>query len=165
MLSQTKLTRLSQERGVKFVNLPDDDPRVLQVLLHYMYHFTVDDAKTPKTSSIHTFFVHLYAIADKYDVSGLQQLVAQRLDDTSNPAKNVDEFVALLRVADACTAESTVWDILLPKVLDNITLLLQHESFQEFVTESPGLTLRLLGMLQFSKYAEAFSRRQKALNK
>jgi hypothetical protein len=154
-----------QESGAKFVNLPDDEPRVLQVLLHYLYHFNIDDAKCPKASSIWTLLVHVYAIADKYDVPPLRLLVLQRLDNICDPTTNIEGFIALLRVADACTAERSLWDILLPKVLDNITLLLQHESFQDLVVELPSLTLQLLGMLHYSKYVEAFSRRRETLNK
>ena len=166
ILSQTTLIQLSQGKVARSINLPDEDPLVLQVLLHFMYHFTIDDAKRPNNSSIWVSLVHLYAIADKYDVPPLKEIVLQRLDDICDPTTNVDAFVALLRVvADACTAKSAVWDILVPKVLDNITLLLPHESFQDVVVELPSLTLQLLGMLQFSKYAEAFDRRRKTLGK
>lgn len=157
------LTQLSQESGATEINLPDDEPQVLQVLIHYMYHFTLDITERPKTSGPWTFLVHVYALADKYDVPPLRQLAARRLNDVCDPTKDIDEFAAVIRVTDACTVESTLWDILLLKAKANITMLLEDESFQELVMETPSLTLPLLRMLDYPKYLEVFQRRQKAL--
>jgi speckle-type POZ protein len=140
-------TKMSQENGAKFVNLPDDEPRVLEVLIHYMYHFDLDTTSRPKTSGLWTFLVHVYALADKYDLPPLRSLVAQRLDDVCDPTTSIDEFVAVLRVVDACTAERTLWDIMVPNVSTNLALLLKDQSFEELVMECPSLTLPLLGML------------------
>jgi hypothetical protein len=129
-----------------------------------MYHFELDTSSRPATSGLWTFLVHVYALADKYDLPPLRSLVAQRLGEVCDPTTEIDEFVALLRVVDACTAERTLWDILLPKVRVNIKLLLKEESFQELVMEMPSLTLPLLGMLDHDKYVEALQRRQKTLN-
>ena len=130
-----------------------------------MYHFTLDTTGRPTTSGLWTFLVHVYALADKYDLQDLRTLVVERLNHICEPTDNVDEFIAVLRVTDACTAEKRLWNILLPKVRANITLLLEDETFQELVMEVPSLTIPLLGMLDHDKYVEALQRRQKALNR
>lgn len=127
------MTHVSQENGSKLINLPDDEPRVLQVLIHYVYHFTLDTTSRPVTSGLWTFLVHVYALADKYDLPPLRSLVVRRLHELCNPTTDIDQFIAVLRVVDACTAEDTLWDILVPKVSDHIGLLLKDQSFQELV--------------------------------
>ena len=108
--------------------------------------------------------VHVYAIADKYDVPPLRRLILQRLEELCDPVKDLDDFVAVLRVTDACIADRALWDILLPKMKTNITQLLLDESFRELAMELPGLTLPLLGMLDQIEFVKVLERRKKALN-
>jgi hypothetical protein len=138
---------LLQESGAAQINLPNDEPTVLNVLFQYLYAYELDNNQRPPTSGLWTFLVHVYGIVDKYDVPSLRQLVADRLEDLCDPEEHVDEFVAVLRVIDSCTAGSTLWDIMLPKVKAKLSLLSKDESFQELVMELPSLTIPLLGML------------------
>lgn len=133
------------------------------MLIRYLYHFELDTTGRPTTAGLWTFLVHVYAIADKYDVPPLRLLVVQRLHDLCDPTKNIDDFIAVLRVTDACTAESTLWDFMLPKVMSNMTLLLQDESFRELAMEMPSLTLPLLATMDPHKYVDVLERRNKAL--
>lgn len=100
------------------------------------------------------FLIQVWAIADKYDVAPLRTLVVEHIDRSCNPAKDVDDFVAALRVTDACTAGNAIWDVLLPKAKTNISLLLQDKAFHELVMEVPTFTLPLLGYLDEAKWAE-----------
>lgn len=137
---------------------------MLQVLIHYVYHFTLDTTSRPVTSGLWTFLVHVYALADKYDVPPLRSLVVRRLHELCNPVTDIDQFIAVLRVVDACTAENTLWDIMVPKVSDNIALLLKDQSFQELVMECPRLTLSVLGMLDELERVRALKNRHNALH-
>lgn len=116
-------------------------------MLHFLYYFKLDTTGRPTTSGLSTFLVHVYAIADKYDVSELRTLVVERLKNVCEPAEDPDDFVAVLRVTDACTADKAVWNVLLPKAKANIALLLKNESFRELVSEIPTLALSLLDLL------------------
>jgi hypothetical protein len=107
----------------------------------------------------------VYALADKYDVAPLRTLVVGHLNRICEHVGPVDDFVAFLRVVNTCTADNTLWDILLPKIKINIKTLLKHESFQELVIELPCLTLPLLGMLDYDKFREALLNREKSLYK
>jgi hypothetical protein len=89
----------------------------------------------------------VYALADKYDVPPLRGLVVRRLKLFCDPTINIEEFVAVMRVTDACTAENTIWDVLLPLAKSNIGLLLANESFRELVVEIPTIALSLLDVL------------------
>lgn len=152
-----------QESGASTIDLPDDEPSVLQVLIHYLYNFTLETDYRPRTAGVSAFLVHVYAIADKYDVPPLRSLATQRLDEACKPVQDTDDFVAVLRVVDACTAESTIWDILLPKVKANITHLLKDEGFKELVMELPALTLPMLGLLDMKTWEKACARKRKRL--
>jgi hypothetical protein len=106
----------------------------------------------------------VYAAADKYDVPPLRRLIVQRLEELCDPVEDLDDFVAVLRVTDACTADRALWDILLPKAKTNITQLLQDESFRELAMELPSLTLPLLGMLDQNECVKVLGRRKTALD-
>lgn len=147
------LTRPSQEAGATEVNLQEDEPRVLQVLIHYFYYFELDTTGRPTTSGLSAFLVHVYALADRYDVAPLCSLVVQRLNIVCNPAQDEDDFVAVLRVTHACTSGNTLWNILLPKAKSNMSLLLKNESFRELLPEIPTIALSLLDLSERKKHA------------
>lgn len=153
-LAQALLTSPFQEAGASEVNLPDDDPKVLEALIHFLYHFNLDTTARPSTCGVSAFLVQVYAIADKYDVAPLRTLVVNRLNKACDPTQDVDDFIAALRVTDACTAGATIWDVLLPKAKTNISLLLESKAFRELVMEIPTLTLSLLGFLDEAKWAQ-----------
>jgi hypothetical protein len=145
------LTQLSQENGATEIDLPDDEPQVLQALIHFLYNSKLDTAERSTTSGLSTLLVHVYAIADKYDVAALRALAVVRLNVVCDPVKNMEDFLAVLRVTDACTVEKTIWNILIPKARSHISLLLKNESFRELVVELPTLTFSLLACLENEK--------------
>lgn len=124
----------------------------------------LDTTCRPNTASPSTFSVHVYAAADKYDVPPLRRLIVHRMEELCDPVEDLDDFVAVLRVTDACTANRALWDILLPKAKTNITQLLQDESFRWLAMELLSLTLPLLGMLDQNECMKVLGRRKKALN-
>jgi hypothetical protein len=128
------LTQLSQENGATEIDLPDDEPQVLQALIHFLYNFKLDTAERSTTSGLSTLLVHVYAIADKYDVAALRALAVVRLNVVCDPVKNMEDFLAVLRVTDA-----------------HIPLLLKNEAFRELVVELPTLTFSLLACLENEK--------------
>jgi hypothetical protein len=124
---------------------------VLQVLLHFLCNFTLDISGSPSTSGPLTFLVHVYAIADKYDIGPLRALAVERLDKECHPMKNGDNFIAVVRVTEACAAENTIWDVLMPKAKASVGFLLKQDSFRELVVEIPALSLSLLDLLGGTK--------------
>jgi hypothetical protein len=141
------LTWLPQENGAIKIDLPDDEPWALEVLIRFLYHFNLESAVGRTIPRIPTFFISLYAIADKYDVASLRELIVAQLKVLCDPAKRPYEFVTAMRVTNVCTADNTLWDVLLPKAKSNIGLLLANETFRELVVDMPTLALCLLDLL------------------
>lgn len=93
------------------------------------------------------FLIQLYAVADKYDVPPLRSLILERLEATCDPVEHETDFIDALRVVDECTADNSIWKILLPKLKTNLQTLLKNQAFREAVTEQPAMTLQLLDFL------------------
>ncbi|KAK3624218.1 hypothetical protein LTR56_021154 [Elasticomyces elasticus] len=140
------------EANLSTVSLPDDSPDSLEVLLYYMYHdkylmFNTNshyhnlEANSPKA------IVRAYAIAAKYDVPGLQLLAARRLAEMIKFDR--DELQAAIlgvRAISGCTSESdfTLWDVIIPKVREQLGWLADDDSFVKLLQEVPELNNKLL---------------------
>lgn len=105
----SQLTSCPQEATARVINLPDDDPHVLRVLVRYLYKNVLDATQAFSfSSSPHrrlgdsAFLIHIYAIADKYDVPALRKLALQRLVETCHPRRDERDFIGALRVVDEC---------------------------------------------------------------
>jgi hypothetical protein len=114
--SYTMLTIQTQNSNSTTLDLPDDDPWVLRVLIRYFYKIVLDTKIKPYETPTSAFLIQVYAIADKYDVPPLRSLVVQRLDETCDPLEDMDNFIAALRIIDSHTAEDTVWKVFLLKM-------------------------------------------------
>ncbi|KAK5693752.1 hypothetical protein LTR17_025063 [Elasticomyces elasticus] len=149
---RTMLTGSFAEASLSSFPLPDDSPDSLEVLLCYMYHdkylnysgrnyYYDPQVDSPKA------IVHAYAIADKYDVPGLQLLASQRLaEDFGFVGDNFGHAIAAIRTISECTSESdsTLWDIIIPKVRYQLNWLPDIDSFVKLLEEVPELNNKLL---------------------
>lgn len=132
--------------------MPDDEPKVLAVLIQYFYNFTLDLTKRPEDWSRSAFVVQVYAIADKYDVPQLRDLCTKHFEKTCDPLSDVGDFIEAIRAVDEYTVGSVgkpLWDVVKPKMRDNVTFLLTQEGFKALFLESEfqPLFFELLGML------------------
>ena len=96
-----------------------------------------------------SFIVKVYSIADKYQVSGLQQPASIRLDGACDPTGNVDDFILAVRLIDELTSpgDSALWSVVLPKTKENIGYLMTCEDFKKLIFDVPHFNLGLLSML------------------
>jgi hypothetical protein len=138
------LTTQSQDSNTTTLSLPDDDPWVLRVLIRYFYKNVLDTKIKPYETPTSAFLVQVYALADKYDVPPLRSLVVQRLEETCDPLEDMDDFIAALRIVDSHTAEDTVWEVFLPKMQEDLEILVQDCKFREVLVEQPTVAIRLL---------------------
>ncbi|KAK4893931.1 hypothetical protein LTR27_007737 [Elasticomyces elasticus] len=140
------------EANLSTFPLPDDSPDSLEPLLYYMYH-----DKYPKfisNSHYHNFrvdspkaIVQAYAIADKYDVPGLELLATQRLAEIVNSESHeLHSAILAVRTISECTTESdsTLWDVVVPKVRKQLSWLAGDDSFLKLLREVPELNKKLL---------------------
>lgn len=134
------------EASATRIELPDDDPAYLYTLLDWLYKSVYTNYTCDIDMPYSVFAVHIYAIADKYGVDALREKAAERL--SGNPFSDVyyDDLVGVLRAIEECTnpKDTTLWDIVLPKVKDNINLLLKDEDFTNLICEKPEINLRIL---------------------
>ncbi|KAK4545961.1 hypothetical protein LTR36_002525 [Oleoguttula mirabilis] len=135
-----------KEDGQKTIQL-DDDPTTFRVLLNFFYTFTYTDNSRPPTEPLSAFTIRIYAIADKYDVPPLRDLAAQKLRSVCQPATNLDDYISAIQTADELTnpKDTTLWEILIPKMIENIGVLLADPRSREVITET--LNVSLLGHL------------------
>ncbi|KAK5113317.1 hypothetical protein LTR85_010934 [Meristemomyces frigidus] len=134
----------SPEQGT--ITLNDDDPKVLQVLLHHLYNFTFDDRSRGAEAEA-PFAVRVYAIADKYDVSPLRAMAAQKLTSVADPGpEGLENFIAAIYAIDECCnpKDATLWNIVSPKIVANIDALADDERFFALIQELPALNKALL---------------------
>lgn len=107
------------------------------------------DAQLPRPDThVHknesAFLISLYAVADKYDVPRLRSLILERLNETCN-TQHVPTFIDALLVVEQYTSDNAVWDILMPKIKQNLGTLLKNEAFRDVIMSQPAMTLQLLG--------------------
>jgi hypothetical protein len=92
------LTIQSQDSNSTILELPDDDPDALLVLIRYFYKntlftgFASSSVPRPQEKTGSAFLIYVYAIADKYDAPALRSLVVQRLEETCDPFDDMDDF-------------------------------------------------------------------------
>ncbi|KAK4545962.1 hypothetical protein LTR36_002526 [Oleoguttula mirabilis] len=124
----------------------DDDPKVLQVLLHYLYNFTYDDASRGEETEA-SFAVRVYAVADKYDVDPPRLVAAQKLSDFVIPTDGGREhFLAVVyAIAKYCNPkDTTLWDIIMPRMIAGIDRLADDAKLFALVQAMPVLNKALL---------------------
>jgi hypothetical protein len=137
-------------------------------MIHYFYNFTLREDINPLAGPNMPYFVHVYAIADKYDVPPLRTLAKQRLWRTFNPQvalENHADFIDTIRAVDECTPHrlgleggGELWGVMLPVMKTNMGILLQDEAFKQLLLELPDLNFRLLAMLDAAPIREPASR-------
>ncbi|KAI7377364.1 hypothetical protein KC336_g19571 [Hortaea werneckii] len=125
-----------------------DDPEAFEVLIHYLYNFTLPESASSDSPSRSAFAVRLYAIADKYNVEPLRDMAAQRLRKTID-VHAVPAFVEAVRMIDELTppSDKTLWKIVLPLMTGNITFLLGQQDFRDLLQDMPQLMYELLAHL------------------
>ncbi|KAF2720176.1 POZ domain-containing protein [Polychaeton citri CBS 116435] len=128
------------------IPLPEDDPDIFETILNYIYTNSVEDKFCPPTTPIMIFWVHVYAAADKYGLDHLKGVVISKFKLHLNP-NDIDNFVnAIVEVSDN-TADRVLWNIIIPKIRENISFLISQPKFQELMLKMPQLNFDLLAML------------------
>ncbi|KAK4245719.1 hypothetical protein C7999DRAFT_33934 [Corynascus novoguineensis] len=83
------------------VDLPDDDPRLVHIMIHYLYHFDYDLDLQPKQTSPSAaemdgpLYTHasIYALGEKYLIRGLKTVALRKFRDAATAVVDVDDFV------------------------------------------------------------------------
>jgi hypothetical protein len=128
-----------------------DSMSAFKTLLHHIYNLTYKECIAAGDNAM-TFAVKVYAVADKYDVKGLQHQAASKLKNVLDPNKNIKDFVAAIKEVDESTnpADPTLWNIAISAIKANITMLRKHNEFLDLVFERKALNVKLLSELNGS---------------
>lgn len=133
-----------QEAGQSTIDLSEDCPYVLQVLIRYLYKHVLDLSSCPDTIGASAFIIHVHKAACYYLVPQLGQLALQHLRKTCDPTKDEEDFIEALRVVKELGDDDTIWLLLLPKLVANKTKLLENDSFWQLITnEQPEINYKL----------------------
>ncbi|KAK5724013.1 hypothetical protein LTR17_013675 [Elasticomyces elasticus] len=125
------------------LTIKEDDPEILKALLKYFYTLTYDDSTRGAVSQA-TFAVKMYAIADKYDAQALCDMAASKFSKSLDPINDVEGFVAAIEAVDELTGGETLWDLVVPKVVDNMSYLGGQKQFVQLLRDMPELLVKMM---------------------
>ena len=74
------------------INLDNDEPGIVNALIHYFYNFDYENAKGLYHVNELVLDVHMFNIADKYLVEPLKKLAASKFDDRAKRLWFTDQF-------------------------------------------------------------------------
>ncbi|TKA63514.1 hypothetical protein B0A49_09072 [Cryomyces minteri] len=97
------------EATSRVVDLEGNDPYSVAALLSFVYTFDYDDSEHDESAKLCplSFNVQVYLIADKYDISALQDLAASKFKKctTTGGVSNLGDFVLAVRAIYGWTKE------------------------------------------------------------
>ncbi|KAI0096202.1 hypothetical protein GGR51DRAFT_553681 [Nemania sp. FL0031] len=143
-----------KENREGIVDLPDDDPRAVEMMVYYFYHFRYDLAETltedvdtdasPMPSAL-VLHVLIYALAEKYNIQGLKASALEEFKAAVTEQWDADGFLEAAREAYLSTVEADrgMRDIVVDTFCARRELLDQEET-QELLKEVGLLAYDLL---------------------
>lgn len=138
------------ETDKKEIGLQDDDPQVLQAVIHYLYHFNYDESSRGETPAI-VYAVQVYAIAGKYSLPGLKAQACKRfLALCTTVHEDADIIIEAIHAIDENVPEPdrTLWNLLLPAIKQfHMDALLRSDDFQTLMVEMPKVNFALMSLL------------------
>ncbi|KXT03237.1 hypothetical protein AC578_4829 [Pseudocercospora eumusae] len=94
------------ETGAKEIVLQDDEPSVIEALLHFCYKFEYCDTGEPADGrGPMAFNVHVFAAAEKYLIEPLQRFALNRLRYHSRINFNAEDFAKAIEHAYTATSD------------------------------------------------------------
>ncbi|KAK5687188.1 hypothetical protein LTS10_001326 [Elasticomyces elasticus] len=138
------------------VEIHDDDPDVIDKMIHYIYHTEYDDAETEIAPVL--FNVRVVAAAEKYFVKFLAPLAVSKLDYHVEEAWEKEEFADAIAEAYTTTHDSDheLRNTLLKVVVKHAHELLGEEQtkcahFQEMAAKTPSFGMEVAALLAKQK--------------
>ncbi|KAK4962187.1 hypothetical protein LTR66_011854 [Elasticomyces elasticus] len=93
-----------KEKDADIIDLSADHHDILHALLHYIYYYTYDEAEQTAFPAM-IFHIHVYAIADKYNIAGLQALAANKFAKLCDKDYDEDVFSDGIEAVYNCTRQ------------------------------------------------------------
>lgn len=164
-----------QESQAKEIELHDDDPGAMVVLLRYLYGLPYGEDDTKQWARILKPHAEIYAVADKYQIEPLKSHVYKKMQKiiisnqylqtrligssciTAQLVNKVDFVHALQIIYTGTTTDDTQARILMIEFLiRNIELLRREDELLSLLRECPDLGADILGHPNLEREAEGF---------
>ncbi|KAL2166784.1 hypothetical protein VTG60DRAFT_2137 [Thermothelomyces hinnuleus] len=155
---------LQQEAGEGKIDLPDDDPRLVQIMIYYLYHFDYDiqlaheqshsegsepgvdrrDMNKP-TGGVLATHARVYSLAEKYLIRGLKTVAVRQFKLAATSFPDIDDFLEATLEVYTSTVEDDrgLRDVVVETLYTNSNWL-DRENARDVIKELGALTYDLV---------------------
>lgn len=131
--------------------MDEEDGDGIEAAIRYMYGFDVLGEGDYHDGGSVEEFVEVGAIAEKYDITGLSELVLSTASHAlNNCVSNETKIAGFLHVRDLSpwvSGTDEPFDYAVKIIENNLTMLRKHAVFQELLCNEPGLAVALVNFL------------------
>lgn len=162
-----------QESASREIELRGDDPNAMMALLRFLYGLPYDAEANGKWVSSLDLHASVYVVANKYQLSPLQEAVAKNMRRiiTSktythkagylrhcDTFKNSDDFFGALEVIleVTTTSDNLARKVMLDFLIQNIDFFRKQTEFVSLITDRPELAVELISHPDLESEAEGF---------
>lgn len=123
------------------VELKEDDFRVVEAMLHFMYRFDYDGSGNDQGRvSPMLFNVQVYGIADKYGILALKSVAKEKFDKAVRTCWDMDDFAHVITEIYSSTppTDRGLRGIVVDVAHEHIRALLEKDDFRGVLEETAG---------------------------
>lgn len=127
------------------IELKEDDFRVVEAMLHFMYRFDYDGSGNDQGRvSPMLFNVQVYGIADKYGILALKSVAKEKFDKAVRTCWDMDDFAHVITEIYSSTPSTDrgLRDTVVDVAHEHIRALLEKDDFRG-VLEETAVLLRM----------------------
>ncbi|KAK3946535.1 hypothetical protein QBC32DRAFT_225916, partial [Pseudoneurospora amorphoporcata] len=158
------------------IDLPDDDPRLVHIMVHYLYHFDYDvrlqhersgydglemdgyetNVNEPAADALLTH-AKIYALAEKYLIRGLKALALRQFKAAATVSLDIDDFLGAALVVYKSTIEDDrgLRDVVV-ETLSKHSEWLDEEKVRDVLKELGALTYDINDMFIYMRQEHRF---------
>lgn len=147
------LTRL-QEAHTGVIELPDNDPLVVERIVYWLYHGENNyfpSTTTPATYERHPFLLHaqVYTIGEQYNLACLKKTASDKYEKTANIAWDTSAFVTSLQLIYEATPQSDkdIREVVSSAAVQHGRDLVNCPEFSKLCNEVGKVGYRILGLI------------------
>ncbi|KAK5682735.1 hypothetical protein LTS10_005865 [Elasticomyces elasticus] len=144
---RTMLSGKFKEASQDTLTLNHDNADELAVMLHFFYHSSLPTPAECAYMTEPAFMVYVYKMADKFDVPALCAAATSRFSEVLHPMQdlsNYELFCTALMTIDENVSTAKLWDIAVPRIVDNMSWLAHNDKFCDLLQRMPELNQKLL---------------------
>lgn len=124
------------------IDLPDDEPEVVDAILYYCYHFDIKEKENGLAPLL--LLARVFALADKYLIEPLRDLVTEKFHVRADSEWNTDTFIAAMSEVYIPDFEANNADLLRLNILEVVERHakelfhgVEHQNFRAAAAQTP----------------------------